>query len=92
MEHANKLEPPGLKEIKQVSLYEKYCHLLPQEFRDIMCTKPPDDVIDCVKGVEAPDHRVNHNMTQRQQISLIGQALAQNRLEWILPLPYNSWF
>ena len=48
----NKLEPPSLKKIKQEDLNEKYCHLLPQEFRDITCPKSPDDVIDCAKGVQ----------------------------------------
>ena len=30
LEHANKLEPPGLEGIEHMDLYEKYCHLLPQ--------------------------------------------------------------
>jgi hypothetical protein len=36
---------PGLKEIKQCELYNKYRPLLTLEYRDILCPKPADDVL-----------------------------------------------
>ena len=41
---------PGLSEIKQVELYLKWRHVLPDEFQDIMCPKPSDTVLDKIKN------------------------------------------
>ena len=41
--------PAGLKPIKQVELYSKWRPLLPEEFRDIMCPRPSDEVINLIK-------------------------------------------
>ena len=40
---------PGLREIKQVDLYEKWGPLVPLEFRDEICPKPSDKIINSVK-------------------------------------------
>jgi len=43
------LVPTGLKPIKQVELYSKWRPLLPEEFRDTMCPKPSEEVINLIK-------------------------------------------
>ena len=43
------LVPTGLKPIKQVELYKKWRPLLPEEFRDTMCPRPSDEVINLIK-------------------------------------------
>jgi hypothetical protein len=35
---------PGIKEIKQVELYSKWRKFLPEEFRDVTCPKPDEDL------------------------------------------------
>ena len=40
---------PGLREIKQVDLYEKWGPLVPAQFRDEICPKPSDKIIKSVK-------------------------------------------
>ena len=40
---------PGLREIKQVNLYEKWVPLVPLELRDEICPKPSDKIINSVK-------------------------------------------
>ena len=42
---------PGLKERKQVELYQKWRHLLPEEDRDITCPKPTAEVETSVKEI-----------------------------------------
>jgi hypothetical protein len=43
------LEPPGLKEIKQVELYQKWRKFVPDEFQDEICPKPSDEVLNKIK-------------------------------------------
>ena len=38
-----------MREIKQVDLYEKWGPLVPLEFRDEICPKPSDKIINSVK-------------------------------------------
>ena len=40
---------PGLREIKQVDLHEKWGPLVPAEFRNDICAKPSDAIIATVK-------------------------------------------
>ena len=40
---------PGLRNIKQVDLYEKWGPLVPAQFRDEICPKPSDKIIKSVK-------------------------------------------
>ena len=40
---------PGLRDIKQVDLYEKWGPLVPAQFRDEICPKPSDKIIKSVK-------------------------------------------
>ena len=39
------LNPPGLREIKQVELFTKFRPLIPEEFREELCPRPPDNVL-----------------------------------------------
>ena len=39
------VNPPGLNKLKQVDLYKKWRPLLPPQFRDITCPKPPDTIV-----------------------------------------------
>jgi hypothetical protein len=40
---------PGLKEIKQVEMYSKLRKFVPEEFRDEICPRPSQQVIDNIK-------------------------------------------
>jgi hypothetical protein len=42
------LSPPGLKPIKQVELWKKWGPLIPEDERDALCSKPPDNIISAV--------------------------------------------
>ena len=42
------LEQPSLNEFKRVELYKNYRALIPIQFRDILCPKPPKWVFDKV--------------------------------------------
>ena len=47
------ITPPGLKPIKQVELYKKWGPVVPEEFRDDICPKPSDRIINQVKSERA---------------------------------------
>ena len=47
------ITPPGLKPIKQVELYKKWGPVVPEEFRDEICPKPSDRIINQVKSERA---------------------------------------
>ena len=57
---------PGLREIKQVELYETWGPLLPAEFRNNICAKPSDAVIATVK--EARKAKRNAKKAQNDRI------------------------
>jgi len=40
------LKPPGLKEIKMAELYSKWQPYVPEPYRDLICLKPPDDILE----------------------------------------------
>ena len=40
----------GISEIKQVELFTKWREFVPEEYRDIMCPKPDDDIIERIKA------------------------------------------
>jgi hypothetical protein len=46
------LVPPGLKDIKAVELYTKYCQLLPEEDKDETCREQPDGASERVKATK----------------------------------------
>ena len=46
-------DAPGIKEIKQVELYTKWRKLIPEQFQNIICPKPADDIIKRVKKNKA---------------------------------------
>ena len=39
------LKAPGLNKLKQVDLFKKWRPLIPPEFQDVTCPKPPEDVM-----------------------------------------------
>ena len=43
------LRPPGLSDIKQCELYNKWRKIVPPEYKEIMCPRPPDKVLQKVK-------------------------------------------
>ena len=47
------IKAPGLKPIKQVELYQKWRPLVPEEFADEICPKPPDSILETVKNERA---------------------------------------
>ncbi len=44
-----RLNPPGLKEIKQVELWKHWGQFVPHPYKAVICPKPPQDVIDRIK-------------------------------------------
>jgi len=40
------INPPGLPDVKKVEMYSKYRSFLPNEFQDVLCPFPGQDVID----------------------------------------------
>lgn len=44
---------PGIADIKQVELYTKWRKLIPDQYQDIICPKPDDNVIIKVKRDKA---------------------------------------
>ena len=47
------IKATGLKPIKQVELYKKWRPLLPEEYADEICPKPPDSILEMVKNERA---------------------------------------
>ena len=47
------IEPPGLKPIKQVELYKNWRPLVPDEYKDAICPKPSDAILEVVKKERA---------------------------------------
>ena len=43
------LQPPGLREIKQVELYTKYRKYVPEQWQDETCPRPADAVLEKFK-------------------------------------------
>ena len=54
-------ENGGLPEIKQVELYTKWRHLLPNEYQDIMCPKPDDNILLRVKKQRSEKAKAKRN-------------------------------
>jgi hypothetical protein len=46
------LEAPGIPAIKRCELYNKYRPLVPQPFCDVICPKPPQEVLDNQKKIK----------------------------------------
>ena len=44
-----RLNPPGLKEIKQVELWKHWAQFVPHPYKTVICPKPPQDVIERIK-------------------------------------------
>jgi hypothetical protein len=40
---------PGLKEIKQVELYSKFRKFVPHQFRDEICPRPPEEILENIR-------------------------------------------
>ena len=47
------IKAPGLKPIKRVELYKKWRPLVPEEYADEICPKPPNSVLEMVKNEKA---------------------------------------
>ena len=65
------IKAPGLKPIKQVDLYQKWRPLVPNEYADEICPKPPDSVLAMVKNERAEKQKVNeapNNNTPKKKI------------------------
>jgi hypothetical protein len=46
------LEAPGIPPIKRCELYNKYRPLVPQPYRDTICPKPPQEILDNQKKIK----------------------------------------
>ena len=56
---------PGLKEIKQVELYSKFRRFVPDEFKDIICPKPSDEILDNIRQARSDKTRIRNNTKKR---------------------------
>jgi hypothetical protein len=56
------LPAPGLKPIKQVELWKKWGPFIPEDEREELCPKPPDDIIK-----EVASERAGKAATQRRK-------------------------
>jgi hypothetical protein len=43
--------PSGMKEIKMVEIFSKWCPFVPVEYHDEICPEPPKDVIEKVLSI-----------------------------------------
>jgi hypothetical protein len=48
-ESINSVMAPGIPAIKQVELYSKFRHLVPEEYKDVTCPYPGDDIMGKIK-------------------------------------------
>ena len=53
------IKTPGLKPIKQFELYKKWQPLVPKEFADKICPKPPNSVLEIVKNERVEKQKAN---------------------------------
>ncbi len=60
---------PGLKDIKQVELYTKFRKFVPFEFRDEICPRPAQQVIDNIKKARSEKARASRNVRRRKSSS-----------------------
>jgi hypothetical protein len=44
-----RLNPPGFREIKQVELWKNWSQFVPHSQKQIICPKPPQDIIDKIR-------------------------------------------
>ena len=47
------LQAPGIPDIKRCELFNKYRSLVPKPFQDLMCPKPPKEILDGQKKIRA---------------------------------------
>jgi hypothetical protein len=59
------IQPPGLKEIKQVELYSKFWRFVPEEFNDIICPKLSDEILDNIKQARSDKTRIRNSNKKR---------------------------
>ena len=58
---------PGLKEIKQVELYSKFRKFVPVEFRDEICPRPSEQVLQNIK--KARSEKAKERTTRKRRAS-----------------------
>lgn len=59
------IEAPGLREIKQVELYTKFRKFVPEEFRDEICPKPSDHVLEKIKKDRSEKTKARNHKKKR---------------------------
>ncbi len=52
-----RLNAPGIKEIKQVELWKNWSQFVPHPHKEVICPKPPQDVIDRIKKEKSAKQR-----------------------------------
>jgi hypothetical protein len=71
------LEAPGVPAIKRCELYNKYRPLVPLPFRDIICPKPPQEVLDNQKKIKNDKVRAKANAKKKK--SLLERTMRRRR-------------
>jgi hypothetical protein len=59
------LEAPTIPAIKLCELYNKYRPLVPQPYRDMICPKPPQEVLDNQKKIKNEKFRAKAHSTKK---------------------------
>ncbi len=59
------IEAPGLREIKQVELYTEFRKFVPEEFRDEICPKPSDHVLEKIKKDRSEKTKARNHKKKR---------------------------
>jgi hypothetical protein len=60
------LGAPGIPDIKRCELFNKYRPLVPQPFRDAMCPKPPQGILDGQKKIRAEKAKAKLNAKKKK--------------------------
>mmetsp|Transcript_29630 Transcript_29630/g.43116 ORF Transcript_29630/g.43116 Transcript_29630/m.43116 type:complete len:98 (+) Transcript_29630:515-808(+) len=61
------LPPPGIQDIKQVEMYTKWRHLLPDYAKDVTCPKPSDTVIKKIRDERNAKAKARQNKGEANQ-------------------------
>jgi hypothetical protein len=50
--------PDGIREIKQFELWKNWSQFVPHPHKEVICPKPPQDVMDKIKRKNQPNRRL----------------------------------
>jgi hypothetical protein len=69
-EGGNYLCAQGMPDYKQVELYSNYWKDLPKMYKDVMCPKPPESVLDTIKKERAQRAKGKKEKNDKKETSI----------------------